>query len=37
VDEFRPIHSLASMEALVKALGRDRDLGADPARWLRAA
>jgi hypothetical protein len=37
VDEFRPIHSLASMEALVRALGATRDLGADPTRWLRQA
>jgi hypothetical protein len=37
VDDFRPIHNLGSMEALVRALGRERDPGADPARWLRAA
>ncbi|HMO30857.1 VWA domain-containing protein [Enterovirga sp.] len=37
VDEFRPIHSLASMEELVRALGTSRPDGADPARWLRAA
>jgi uncharacterized protein with von Willebrand factor type A (vWA) domain len=35
VDEFRPIHSLASMAALVKALGGDGDK-ADPRAWLRA-
>ena len=37
VDEFRPIHSLAAMEDLVRALGRQRPVGADPARWLLAA
>ena len=37
VDEFRPIHSLASMEELVRALAPARAGGADPARWLRAA
>ena len=36
VDEFRPIHSLASMEELVRALAPSRQAGADPARWLRA-
>ena len=36
VDEFRPIHSLASMEELVRALARDAARPADPARWLRA-
>ena len=37
VDEFRPIHNLGSMEGLVRALGRERDLASDPTRWLRAA
>jgi uncharacterized protein with von Willebrand factor type A (vWA) domain len=38
VDAFRPIHSLASMEALVRAIGTGQDAGAtDPARWLRRA
>ncbi len=36
VDEFRPIHNLGSMEGLVRALGRERDIAADPAQWLRA-
>lgn len=38
VDEFRPIHSLASMEALVKALGAGEPAAVTaPSRWLRAA
>lgn len=38
VDEFRPIHSLASMEDLVRALGQRRGAPqADPSRWLRVA
>lgn len=37
VDDFRSIHSLASMEALVRALARPRDGVAEPARWLRSA
>lgn len=37
VDEFRPIHSLASMEELVRALAPSRSHAADPSRWLRAA
>lgn len=38
VDEFRPIHSLASMEALVKALGAGKPAPVtEPVRWLRAA
>ena len=37
VDEFRPIHNLGSMAGLVRALGRERDGMADPARWTRAA
>ena len=36
VDEFRPVHNLASMEALVAALAANRG-GADPRLWLRAA
>ena len=35
VDEFRPIHSLASMEGLVRALSSDAR-AADPKAWLRA-
>jgi uncharacterized protein with von Willebrand factor type A (vWA) domain len=34
VDEFRPIHNLASMDALVTALGGE-GRGAEPARWLK--
>jgi hypothetical protein len=37
VDEFRPIHSLASMDALVRALGAGSAPVADPRRWLQAA
>lgn len=39
VDEFRPIHSLASMEDLVRALGGPAGTAAaaDPRRWMRAA
>jgi uncharacterized protein with von Willebrand factor type A (vWA) domain len=37
VDEFRPIHSLASMGELVRALGPSRASSADPSRWLRMA
>lgn len=37
VDEFRPIHSLGAMEALVAALRPGRAGAADPARYLRAA
>ncbi|TDR93022.1 vWA domain-containing protein [Enterovirga rhinocerotis] len=37
VDEFRPIHSLASMEDLVRALAPSAPSSADPARWLKAA
>jgi uncharacterized protein len=36
VDEFRPIHSLASMEELCRALG-EGGAGADPRHWLTAA
>jgi uncharacterized protein with von Willebrand factor type A (vWA) domain len=35
VHDFRPIHSLASMEDLCRALAGDA--GGDPRRWLRAA
>ncbi len=35
VDEFRPIHNLQSMDALVKALGEDGAADADPRRWLK--
>ena len=35
VDEFRPIHSLASMAGLVRALSGDAR-AADPKAWLRA-
>jgi uncharacterized protein with von Willebrand factor type A (vWA) domain len=37
VHDFRPIHNLASMEALCAALGQDRVGTGDPARWLRDA
>ena len=35
VDEFRPIHSLASMDELIRALSGDAR-AADPRAWLRA-
>ena len=35
VDEFRPIHSLASMGELVAALSGEAE-GGDPRAWLRA-
>jgi len=35
VDEFRPIHSLASMAELCRALSRERSQADDPRRWLR--
>ncbi len=35
VHEFRPIHSLASMEELCRALGSGGSAGADPRAWLR--
>jgi uncharacterized protein with von Willebrand factor type A (vWA) domain len=35
VDEFRPIHNVASMAALCEALSAERSRAADPARWLR--
>ena len=34
VDEFRPIHNLQSMDALVRALGEEGGADADPRRWL---
>jgi uncharacterized protein with von Willebrand factor type A (vWA) domain len=37
VDEFRPIHNLASMAELCRALSRERSEADDPRRWLRAA
>jgi uncharacterized protein with von Willebrand factor type A (vWA) domain len=37
VHDFRPIHSLASMEELCRALSADRSSEADPRRWLRRA
>jgi uncharacterized protein with von Willebrand factor type A (vWA) domain len=37
VDEFRPIHNLASMGALCQALDAARNRDADPRRWLSAA
>ena len=36
VDSFRPIHNLASMADLCKALSGERDGARDPAAWLRA-
>jgi hypothetical protein len=35
VHDFRPIHSLASMDELCRALARDGSRDADPRRWLR--
>jgi uncharacterized protein len=35
VDEFRPIHNLKSMDALIKALGEEGSDEADPRKWLR--
>jgi uncharacterized protein with von Willebrand factor type A (vWA) domain len=37
VDEFRPIHSLASMRDLVDALAANRPVGADPQQWMKRA
>lgn len=37
VDEFRPIHSLAAMEDLARALSPAAAAGASPARWMRAS
>jgi len=36
VDSFRPIHNLASMADLCKALSDGRDAAKDPKAWLRA-
>jgi uncharacterized protein len=36
VDEFRSIHSLASMEALCAALSEQGSRAADPLKWLKA-
>ncbi len=35
VDEFRPIHNLASMAELVRALSAENARAADPKEWLR--
>jgi uncharacterized protein with von Willebrand factor type A (vWA) domain len=35
VDEFRPIHNLASMAELCRALGSAGGAAADPRAWLR--
>jgi uncharacterized protein len=35
VDEFRPIHNLASMADLVRSLSADAPRAADPKQWLR--
>ena len=37
VHDFRPIHNLASMEELCRALSAERGGAADPRRWLRKA
>ncbi len=37
VDSFRPIHNLASMADLCRALSGARDFSTDPKAWLRAA
>jgi len=37
VDEFRPIHSLASMEELCRALSGEQTERRDPRQWLRAS
>ncbi len=38
VDEFRPVHNLSSMEALIEALsGEAPSSSTDPRAWLRAA
>lgn len=36
VDEFRPVHNLESLEALIEALGDLTPGSGDPAQWLRA-
>jgi hypothetical protein len=35
VDEFRPIHNLESMAALVSALQRGGDRAGDPKAWMQ--
>ena len=35
VDEFRPIHNLASMAELCRALSQAKAADADPKIWLR--
>ena len=37
VDEFRPIHNLASIAGLCEALQQGRDAKADPRRWVQQA
>ena len=37
VDEFRPIHNVASMAELCRALSKDRGAAVDPRDWLRQA
>jgi uncharacterized protein with von Willebrand factor type A (vWA) domain len=37
VDEFRPIHNLASMAALCRALSREKSAAVDPRTWLRGS
>ncbi|KAB0680897.1 vWA domain-containing protein [Aureimonas leprariae] len=37
VDEFRPVHSLRSMEELCRALSEPAGAANDPARWIEAA
>jgi hypothetical protein len=37
VHDFRPIHSLASMADLGRALSGEATREADPRRWLRAS
>jgi uncharacterized protein len=37
VHDFRPIHSLGTMEELCRALGAERGGGADARQWLRKA
>ena len=37
VDDFRPIHSLAAMADLVKALSEEPSRRHDPKTWLKLA
>ena len=37
VDEFRPIHNLASMAELCRALSRESAPVRDPRAWLRVS